>query len=116
MTNIPDLSSFAQGRPAPRISDELAGWVRLALAGPDQISWDIALDLVPTQQGPAPGFLVLLRMPSPVLGQSLTHLLLVDLGGLTEPSVSHHVRAAVEQLRQQRSALLAAPMNGAGPT
>lgn len=108
-----DLSSL---RPtsSTRIGEELAGWVRDACTGPDQISWDIALALIPTEQGPQPGYLLILRIPSPVLGQFLGHIVLIDLGSLTEPVVGHNVRQALEQLRRQRSDLLAAPMNGAG--
>lgn len=116
MTSIPDLSSFGQGRPKLRIGDQLAGWIKTALTGPDQINWEVGLNLIPTQQGAMPGFVVLLCMPSPVLGQTLSHVLLVDLASLAEPVVARHVRDALEQLRQQRSALLAAPTNGSvGP-
>lgn len=108
MTNLPDLSSFGQGRPKLRIGDQLAGWIKTALTGYD-VSWEVGLNLIPTQQGAMPGFVVLLCMPSPVLGQTLSHVLLVDLASLAEPVVARHVRDALEQLRQQRSALLAAP-------
>lgn len=117
--NIPDLSRFRVGLTAPRIGEELAGWVAAVLGTyPDQISWEIALQLLPTPQGMQPGFALLVRMPSPVLGETLAYLVLLDLGAVqAETTVAHHVRNAVEQLRQQRTALLGsgpAPLNGNG--
>lgn len=111
MTNIPDLSRLTNSPPA-RIGDQLAAWVQTACAGAD-VSWEIGLDLIPTPQGAAPGFVALLCMPSPVLGRPpLTHVLLIDLNSLAEPVVARHVGEALEQLGQQRADLLAAPMNG----
>lgn len=101
---IPDLSRLT-AKPPARIGDQLAAWVQTACAGAD-VSWEIGLDLIPTPQGAAPGFLLLLRMPSPVLGHVLTHVLLVDLNSLAEPVVARHVSDALEQLGQQRAALL----------
>jgi hypothetical protein len=111
--NIPDLSQLTHPVARPRVGDQLAAWVHTACIGVD-VSWEVGLNLLPTQQGPVPGFLVLLCMPSPVLGHTLTHVLLVDLGSLTEPVVTRNVREALEQLRKQRAALLAAPTNGVG--
>lgn len=110
MTNVPDLSQF---RPAPttvstpRIGEEIERWVE-AIVTP-AISWEIGLSMIPTPQGLQPGFVILLRLPSPVLGQVLLNAVLVDLGSLTEQAVTHHVRNVVEQLHQQRAALLATP-------
>lgn len=111
MTNIPDLSRLQ--KPPERIGDQLADWVAGACAGHD-VSWEVGLNLIPTQQGAAPGFLLLLRMPSPVLGHILTHVLLIDLGSLAEPVVVRHVGEALEQLGRQRAELLAAPVGGVG--
>lgn len=111
--NLPDLSTFAGNHAklgaSVRLSDKLAAWISDATAGPDQITWDLGLTLIPTQQGPQPGYILLIRMPSPVLGEFLAHVVLVDLGGLTQPVITHQVRDGVERLRQQRSALLVAP-------
>lgn len=113
MSSLPDLSTFAGNgaklAASTRLGDELAAWIAEAIAGPDQITWDLGLTLIPTQAGPQPGYILLIRMPSPVLGEYLAHVVLVDLGGLTQPVIAHQVRDGVERLRQQRSALLAAP-------
>lgn len=117
MSNIPDLSvmrSVPASGGSTRLSDQLSAWVADASAGPDQITWDIGLTLIPTQQGPQPGYILLIRMPSPVLGEFLAHIVLVDLGGLTQPVIAHQVADAVERLRGQRSSLLAAPAGGLG--
>lgn len=111
MTNIPDLSQLVPTHARPRIGDQLAGWILTACTGHD-VSWEIGLDLIPTPQGASPGFVVLLRMPSPVLGHTLTHVLLVDLNSLAEPVVARHVHDALEQLGRQRAELLAAPVGG----
>lgn len=113
MTNLPDLSTFRPAGASVRLSDELTTWIADASTGPDQITWDLSLSLIPTQQGAMqPGYILLIRMPSPVLGEFLAHIVLVDLGGLTQPVITHQVRDAVERLRQQRTALLVAPTTG----
>jgi len=119
MTDIPDLSRLhtTPTVSSPRIGDQVANWVTTALgacADTDQPSWEVALQLLPTPQGVQPGYAVLVQIPSPVLGESLGHVALLDLGSLTEPVVAHHVRDAMERLRQQRTALLATPRSSNG--
>lgn len=101
-----------------RITDTAAMWVRDTLkqcAPTENVDWDIALQLVPTPQGSQLGFVLILRMPSPVLGQVITNMGLIPLDGASVQSIEQCVRGGVESIRAERSKALGAPAtNGTG--
>lgn len=88
--------------------------VLLSVAGTDRLGWDIALQLMPTPQGPQPAFLVLLQTPSPVLGSNLNHMVFLDVNDLSPLVVGNAIREGLEVMRQRRAELLAQPGQLAG--
>ena len=98
-----------------RLTDSIAEWVADALAadpGLERVHWDVSFQLIPTPQGAQPAFPLLLLMPSPILGQTLSHVVLLGIDATAE-RVDAGLREAIEQLRQRRSQALA-PSNGSG--
>ena len=77
----------------------------------ERVSWDVAVQLVPTPQGPRPMLLVYLATPSALVGQLVGEPVLVEPQNVTWTHLNGKVRAAVERLRQgrSRSALQTAP-------
>lgn len=101
--NVPD------GPMHRRLSGDITCWVETALAAcaqGERVTWDVALTLVPTPQGPQPGYAFLVQMASPMLGQNFNHFGVFGLDGLGEQSVAGVVREAVEAMRRQRSQML----------
>lgn len=99
------------------LSEKVANLVcdyMLGAAGVDRLGWDIALQLMPTPQGPQPAFLVLLQMPSPVLGQNLNHMVFLDVNDLSPLVVGGAMKEGLEVLRTRRAELLAQPGQLAG--
>lgn len=86
----------------------------LSAAGTEWFGWDIALQLMPTPQGPQPAFLVLLQMPSPVLGQNLNHMVFLDVNDLSPVTVGNAIQEGLEVIRTRRAELLAQPGQLAG--
>lgn len=84
------------------VTDTLLGDV-----GNDRVGWDIALQLMPTPQGPQPAIMVLLQMSSPVLGQNLNHMVFIDVNDLSSPGIVGSIKEGLEVLRTRRSELLA---------
>ena len=92
-----------------RMSDDVVRWVEAALGGcatGERVAWEVALALLPTPQGPQPGFLLLLQMASPVIGQNINHTVACGLDVVNEQAISGVVREGVEALRRARSQML----------
>jgi hypothetical protein len=70
----------------------------------ERVSWDVALQLVPTPQGPRPMVMIYLTMPSAVLGELCGEVVLLEPQHLSDANVERNVRGAVERVREARSA------------
>lgn len=89
-----------------RLTSEAATQVQMALrqcAGGDRVTWDVALQLVPTPQGPRPMVLIYLTTPSAILGELCGEIVLMEPQHLNAVNVEQNVRAAVERVRTARS-------------
>jgi hypothetical protein len=94
------------------LSEHVAGLVCQALrdrAEADTVGWDIGLQLMPTEQGPQPVIVVFLQLASPLLGQKLNHVVLVDVNDIAPPRINQSIVDALAHLRTRRSELLAQP-------
>lgn len=112
MPDIPDLhlpNSLSCATSHIRITGQVSGWVSAALArhAPlDSIGWDVALQIVPAQQGPQPAVVVLLQMASPIIGNNIVQMIMVQWGDLTAPNIDTAVSQGVATLHQQRATVL----------
>lgn len=98
-----------------RAADKIAPWVEKALdlhGQGEDICWEAGI--APDQQG-SPGLMIVLWMPSGLLGQAIP--MIIHVGNplhVTEDVLADAVRSSIEATRQERSKLLA-HSNGAGP-
>lgn len=108
----PDQQPPAQLPEHQRLSEVAAVHVVGALAKHargERLTWDVALDLMPTPTGPSPVVVLYLTLPNPLLGAGLFgELVIVEPKNVTLDGIDREVGAAVERLRRQRSASLAA--------
>lgn len=109
-----------------RLSDTWAVWINEALpkiAVNDRAKWELTLVVVQTPEGVAGvAFLLLVVLPSPVVGVVLQDLLQVsNPAGASKDAVVELLRAMVDRLRIKRSQELldaaseGSEPNGAGP-
>lgn len=104
---VPDDAPF-QLPPSrhPRMSEQVATWVEAALqanALGDTFTWDVAVQPLATPEGPVPGLMIVVQLPSPILGAQLAAMTPVAFADATEDNVGRAVAHMVEQLRQARS-------------
>lgn len=92
-----------------RISEDFARWAEEALeacAPGEKVKWDVTFQVMQTPNGSAPVMVLLLQIPSPVLGQKMNHLVILGVDDVNEPVVGDSVRSAMEVLRTRRSEAL----------
>lgn len=98
------------GKNHVRITEQVAGWVTVSLARhawSDKLGWEVSVQLLPTPQGtPQPVIMVVVQMASPIIGQNLVHMIMVQWGDLTAENIDTAVFQGVETLHQQRSTVL----------
>ena len=116
MTDDNEQSGLVSVAGHSRFTEQVAGWVREALrhsAMGERISWDVALQLMPTPQGALPVVLIYATTPSPVLGDLLGELSMIEPARCTQPQVDRVVGDAVGKLMASRRKASSA-MNGSG--
>lgn len=89
-----------------RLTDAARLFVVTALtrrARGERVTWDVTLDLAPTQTGPAPLVVVYLHIPSAVLGEVVGELILMQPMEVTGANVDALVGQALERMWQTRS-------------
>jgi hypothetical protein len=92
------------------VTSAIAGWLVDALrqhAMGERISWDIGFMLMPTPEGPAPVFVIYLQMPSPLVGQLLVEMAVMDPRAVNESNVRQQTADAVGRLVRSRSQAVA---------
>lgn len=97
------------------LSDLARGHVVAALvrhARGERLTWDVALTVVASPQGPQPLVLVYLHMPSAVLGEVVGELVFVPPAEITATNVDHLVGQAIGRMRATRSGTASAPAAG----
>lgn len=90
-----------------RLSTMVAGYVAAALrtyALGDRVTWDAAVQIIPTPAGPRPMVLVYLSTPSAVLGELCGEIVLIEPQHVSADNVERNVSAAVERMRDARAA------------
>lgn len=96
-----------------RLSERITPWLADAIAVHalgERVTWDVALTVVPTEQGPTPMLMIYLEIPAAVLGEYHSHVSLMPPHGLTQLGIEQTVKAGVGQLLDVRSRALS---NGA---
>lgn len=77
-------------------------------ANGERVTWDVALQLVPTPQGPRPMLMIYLHIAAAVLGELCAEIVIIEPRYVTSENISRNVRATMERLRSARSASTAA--------
>lgn len=92
------------------VVDEVRTWVPPLLreyAMGERLQWDAAFQLVPTASGPQPVWVLYFAMPSPLVGQLLVEMVLVEPRALVPENVRVQIKGAVDRLHQARRATVA---------
>lgn len=95
------------------VTAELREWVVPLLreyAMGERLQWECAFQLVPTASGPQPVWVLYFAMPSPLVGQLLVEMVLVEPRAVTPENVRAQIKGAVDRLHQSRRAVTA-PLN-----
>jgi hypothetical protein len=89
------------------VTAELRGWVVPLLAEyamGERIQWDAAFQLAPTASGPTPLWVLYFAMPSPLVGQLLVEMVLIEPRAVTPENVRVQIKGAVDRLHKSRQA------------
>lgn len=74
----------------------------------EDVTWDVTHAIIPNPQGAEVHGMVVVSMASPILGESLSATVVLDLRSLRNAEVADRVVGqAIEMLRQSRTAALA---------
>lgn len=98
-----------------RLTDTITGHVATALrtcALGERVTFDAALQLVQGPQGPAPVVAIYLQVPSPLLGQCLLEVVLIEAPQANQNSITQAVTEAVGRLFTARAQAAALPTTG----
>lgn len=95
------------------VTAELRTWIPPLLreyAMGERIQWDAAFQLAPTANGPTPVWVLYFAMPSPLVGQLLVEMVLVEPRALVPQNVRVQIKGAVDRLCRSRASAVS-PLN-----
>lgn len=75
----------------------------------ERVTWETALQLANGPQGPAPVLAIYLRIPSPLLGQCLIELVLIEAPQANQVTITQAVAEAIARLFTARAKATAFP-------
>jgi hypothetical protein len=98
----PSVGCVGHSRFTTTAAVQVQAALRICAQG-ERISWDVALQLVPTPSGPRPMLLIYLAAPSAILGELCGEVVLIEPQNVNDFNIETNVRGAVERIRQARS-------------
>lgn len=90
------------------INQHVAATLRTTALG-ERVTWDAALQLANGPQGPAPIVAIYLQIPSPLIGQCLLELLIIEAPQANEATITQAVTEATARLFAARAQVTALP-------
>lgn len=109
---IPILSGQAvtvHDRLTDTVTQHIAAALRTCAFG-ERVTWETGLQLVQGPQGPAPVVAIYLQVPSPLLGQCLCEVVLIEAPQANEATITQTVTEAVGRLFAARAQATALPI------
>lgn len=109
--SLPPWANWAPPSRHSRLSTLVGLWMESALrlysALDEKITWDAGVQIAPSPNGPAPVVVLYLTVPSPILGEIIGELVMIDPQRLSEELVRLNVSGALDRMRKARAEKLA---------